>query len=372
MTNWEKLLGGYATGTLTAGEMAALMQAALRDQALFDVLMDEEALRETLADPATRAALLRALEPAEQPRAWWRNPWPWTGLGAVAAAVALVVILRPVDTPKPVQMAQNAPAAAAPEPVSVIIATPRQLTLSQPESKPKADIPSKQGSSRTDHARSARPLANARGSESGAEPRALASGRNRYFITDPKGPISARRFDPAVSAPTEERAEAPKMAMALPPPPTPPAAPAAQASEARGSAAARLNAPAAERPAETLVVSLFYQAADGVWRSLDLQSAVPANRPLRLRVTSAQSGLLAIQPPLAEARAVLAGIPNDVSLPGQPTGPFRLRLALVNPVGQPLGRLSNPLRASKSRAVADAAAPSAASSLNREIRLRIE
>ncbi len=40
MTNWEKLLGGYATGTLTGEEREALMQAALHDQALFDALMD--------------------------------------------------------------------------------------------------------------------------------------------------------------------------------------------------------------------------------------------------------------------------------------------------------------------------------------------
>ena len=41
------------------------------------------------------------------------------------------------------------------------------------------------GSSRNNHASSARPLAKARGSESCSEPRALASGWNGYIITDP-------------------------------------------------------------------------------------------------------------------------------------------------------------------------------------------
>ena len=44
-----------------------------------------------------------------------------------------------------------------------------------------------EGSSRNNHPRSARPLANARGSESGSEPRPFASGLNGYFITDPEG-----------------------------------------------------------------------------------------------------------------------------------------------------------------------------------------
>jgi len=358
MTNWEHLLGGYATGTLTAEERAALMQAALQDQALFDALMDEDALRETLADPATRTALLRALAPPVRSVAWWRNPWPWTGLGAVAAAVALFVILRPPDAPRPVQMAQNRPAAAAPEPVPVVIETPKQLSLSQPEAARKSEY-------------SAR--------------RTTASS------------VDAAAPPQSAAAPAEERTERQKVATAPSPPPAaaPPAAPTAQAAEKSDFAAGRANeiAPApgrlpataaapvllakkkealAEGAAEALAITLSFQAEDGAWRTIDLQSAIPARRPLRLRVTSARSGLLALQPPLAETRAVLAGIPTEISLPGQPAGTLLLRLGLVQPAGQAVGRVSNELRESKARAVADSAIPAPAPQPTREIRLRIE
>ena len=45
----RKLLGGYATGTLTDEERNLLFSAALEHQELFDALADEEALRELLA-----------------------------------------------------------------------------------------------------------------------------------------------------------------------------------------------------------------------------------------------------------------------------------------------------------------------------------
>jgi hypothetical protein len=323
MTQWEKLLGGYATGTLTGEERTKLMQAALSDQALFDVLMDEEALRETLADPATRAALLRALEPAAKAVAWWRNPWPWTGLGAVAAAVALFVVLRPADAPKPVQVAQNLPVAAAPEPVPVVIETPRQL--------------------------------------------------------QPSRSVSARKpLEPSLP----QRTEAKMTAMA----PPAPAAPAAESAVKDESAGARSHAPvpasapitrqkaAAEAVAEPLAVALSYQDEDGAWRPLELQSAVPANRPLRLRVTSTQAGVLALQPRLAEARSLIAGVPSEVALPAQPAGSLRLSLLLIQPPGQAFGRVANELRESKSRAMAaaDSALAQPAPSLTREILLRIE
>ena len=58
----RKLLGGYATGTLTEEERNLLFSAALEDQELFNALADEEALRELLAEPATRQILLEELQ----------------------------------------------------------------------------------------------------------------------------------------------------------------------------------------------------------------------------------------------------------------------------------------------------------------------
>ena len=58
----HKLLGGYATGTLTPEEQEALFAAALEDQELFDALAKEQPLHDLLRDPAARAQLLAALE----------------------------------------------------------------------------------------------------------------------------------------------------------------------------------------------------------------------------------------------------------------------------------------------------------------------
>jgi hypothetical protein len=105
----EKLLGGYATGTLTPEERAALFAAALEDQQVFEALLEEEPLRETLEDPAARARLLAALEDAsEKPAAaqpwYYRDVHPGIIAGAAAAVIliTLAVTYRPVRTAPPV------------------------------------------------------------------------------------------------------------------------------------------------------------------------------------------------------------------------------------------------------------------------------
>jgi hypothetical protein len=118
----EKLLGGYATGTLTPEEERALFAAALEDQELFDALAREQSLRDLLRDPAARASLLATLGEPHEPwyRAWMRwahQPRVWA-----AAAAALMVLVLPVTIwqarhhqPQPVLTAGNA-APAMPEP----------------------------------------------------------------------------------------------------------------------------------------------------------------------------------------------------------------------------------------------------------------
>lgn len=87
----EKLLGGYATGTLTGEERDALFAAALEDQVLFDLLAREEPLRELLEDPVAKARLRRALEESAVPwyRAWLRPAL----LGALVAGMAVVAVV---------------------------------------------------------------------------------------------------------------------------------------------------------------------------------------------------------------------------------------------------------------------------------------
>ncbi len=92
----RKLLGGYATGTLTTEEEEALFAAALEDQELFDALAREQSLRDLLRDPAARAELLGALDgPATRPGGFWqwvRRPMVAGLATAGVAAIAIVAV----------------------------------------------------------------------------------------------------------------------------------------------------------------------------------------------------------------------------------------------------------------------------------------
>ena len=69
----RKLLGGYATGTLTEAEQQALFAAALEDQELFDALANDQPLRDLLTDPSARATLLSSLDtPASRLGGFWQ------------------------------------------------------------------------------------------------------------------------------------------------------------------------------------------------------------------------------------------------------------------------------------------------------------
>jgi hypothetical protein len=119
----RRLIGGYATGTLTDAERRALLEAALRDQELFNELAREQALKDLLEDPLARRELLHALEEKQTPAAaftvWWKRPATWALAGGLATAALLVaVFIRPTATqpkPEPVLMAKReAPHAAVP------------------------------------------------------------------------------------------------------------------------------------------------------------------------------------------------------------------------------------------------------------------
>ncbi len=87
----QKLLGGYATGTLTPEEQQALFEAALTDQELFDALAREEALRSVLSDPVARAHVLAAIDDVPVP--WYRNWWrPLVVMGTAALLVLGVAV----------------------------------------------------------------------------------------------------------------------------------------------------------------------------------------------------------------------------------------------------------------------------------------
>jgi hypothetical protein len=110
----QKLLGGYATGTLTDAERELLFQAAAEDQEIFNALIAEEPLREALADPAARARLLAALdEPAPAARAM---RWMWGHAVGVAAVGCFLAVggyvawqARHSQPPKVVYVAEMKP-----------------------------------------------------------------------------------------------------------------------------------------------------------------------------------------------------------------------------------------------------------------------
>jgi len=105
----EKLLGGYATDTLTEEERKELFAAALRDQTLFNALADEHALKEVLDDPRARRLLIDALKKKtaqgywlENFLAWLRRPSSWALAGSVAVALlAITFLIRMAGLPTP-------------------------------------------------------------------------------------------------------------------------------------------------------------------------------------------------------------------------------------------------------------------------------
>jgi hypothetical protein len=95
----QKLLGGYATGTLTPEEQQALFEAALDDQELFDALAKEQPLHDLLRDPAAKAAALAALDAPARGGwlSWVRRPWV-AGLAMASLAAVGVAVWRSQGT----------------------------------------------------------------------------------------------------------------------------------------------------------------------------------------------------------------------------------------------------------------------------------
>jgi len=107
----EKLLGGYATGTLSAQEKTELFTAALKHQELFDALADEEALRELLADPKARQQLLELLEEEPKVVPFWRR----RAVMGVAAGLMLLVTTTLLVQRQP-EILRHASSTEAPKP----------------------------------------------------------------------------------------------------------------------------------------------------------------------------------------------------------------------------------------------------------------
>ncbi len=116
----HKLLGGYATGTLTDAERKALFEAALEDQALFDSIAGDGALKELFDDPQARAQLLAALPAKPELVAKQMAAWNWAAVASVAATLVIGAFL--LRMPVPLKFAERR--ATAPLPMNEQVQPP--------------------------------------------------------------------------------------------------------------------------------------------------------------------------------------------------------------------------------------------------------
>ena len=191
----EKLLGGFATNTLTEEERKALFEAALTDQALFNALADEQALKELLDDPRSRQQLLASLEAKARGKKWFQQSWSWALAGSLAAAVlAVTLVTREAGLPPPVQ----------PE---------RQEASKQPASEPQSrdSAPPAQAKRETKARRA--PAAPAKPSRKQDERVAATAPATRDETSAAAGAPSARKNAPTTAPAPSEGAPAPPSAL---------------------------------------------------------------------------------------------------------------------------------------------------------------
>jgi uncharacterized membrane protein YgcG len=134
----QKLIGGYATGSLTDAERKLLFDAALDDQELFDQLAHEQTLKELLEEPGVKQRLVAALSPENPSRVLWKNQWPWA-IAAVTACLAVVVGIAVVRTSeKPREIAAVTRAGESPTP---LVSAPQVARESVPPAAKTFSVP---------------------------------------------------------------------------------------------------------------------------------------------------------------------------------------------------------------------------------------
>jgi hypothetical protein len=138
MSDPTRLLGGYATDTLTEAERRELLMAALDDQEVFDAVLAEDGLRELLEAPGARRQVLSALERPtwwERARAWLQRPATWADLAVLAATLVVGVVGYRVFLGTAPQEGGR-PAAARPAPVVAPAILAHLLALPAHEARP--------------------------------------------------------------------------------------------------------------------------------------------------------------------------------------------------------------------------------------------
>ena len=230
----KKLLGGYATGTLTTEEQQALFAAALEDQELFDALAREQSLRDLLRDPAARAELLGALDaPATQPGGFWQWLSRPMVAGLATAGVAAIAIVAVWQGTRMASVSHRAQ--------PVIVAELKRPELSPAPSAAQLPAPASQPATNKrdkDAGASATVLADKEIAPSVAPPSRRLEADSAVELLKQKKAVIAMAPSPArqaeenmraqiAPATAEQMADNKAAAAMLPPPPPPPAVPAA-------------------------------------------------------------------------------------------------------------------------------------------------
>jgi hypothetical protein len=186
----QKLLGGYATGTLAPEQQRALFAAALAHQELFDALARDQSLRDLLRDPAARAQVLMALDTA--PVRWYKKRW-WLPAAAAAAMAGIGV------------MAVVVARRQAPAPAPVIVAEVKRAEVKDAAPVPAPPLPDSRASARRAEPR---PLGSvALKPRAPAQPQPTPAGIANGTVDGV--PTAELPPPPAVSAPVEVRADLP-------------------------------------------------------------------------------------------------------------------------------------------------------------------
>lgn len=138
------LLGRYATGSLTEEERKRLFNAAIDDQELFEQLLQEQDVKQLLAEPGARDRMIQALQPPRR-----KNAWIFGVAATAALSVALMVfLLRPAPKPPQVAELKVAPPATTVQTGSAPTPVPKAKALAnrreQPADKPEKDAVKKE------------------------------------------------------------------------------------------------------------------------------------------------------------------------------------------------------------------------------------
>jgi hypothetical protein len=276
----RKLLGGYATGTLTDEERRALFEAALHDQGLFDELMREDALREALAEPGAKAQLLAALQPRGKPvwdwRRWLLGPTGLGFAGAVAATAVLGVVLvrnsqRPAATSREMAINVQIPPiqdqASVPTPTPTVTpAAPKPAVATTPPPAGRKAIARREekDSAPPPEAKKAEPVTAAKDVATSPAPQQQVAIASQAVQVPP--------------APMIQQAQQSKQAL------TPPGE---QLQARTGAAAAPLPAP---RPA--INFALWRRGADQAFAPVDASTPLEPGDQVRLELSATQPGFL--------------------------------------------------------------------------------